>query len=315
MAIHARMTVGRRTFLGSVPALIAALRSASVVEAAPAFVAYHDASGADHQKQFDAADGLLKKGFRIRSLSVYRNANATLYAAVWTNEPGPAWQAFHGLSSAAYQQHFNTWTAKGYRPIIITATGGGVLGGNQTNNSVFAGVFEQGAVPFVAKHDADGQAFKDTCEWARANQHVLRSATIYGGLQRSYAGVWEKSAAGVTWDHKITVAIDSAEQGVPLTMPGNAALKLAYVTRSPYAEYLSVYRSDHSGLQVERHGMTSAQYQTQFNALTGEGYTPICVQAGGDPRVSGTPRFVALFHKPQITLGKAPARTLGKRRF
>jgi hypothetical protein len=87
--------IGRREFL---------LRTASIITAAVArnaaaapgmlVAAYHDAMGAYHQNQFDASDGLLKKGCRIRSLSVYRTTRQTLYAAVWTNESGPAWQAF-----------------------------------------------------------------------------------------------------------------------------------------------------------------------------------------------------------------------------
>ena len=300
--------IGRREFVYTVPALVAALSEVTSAQGNPAFVAYHDASGADHQKQFDAQDGLLKKGFRVRSLSVYRNANAVLYAAVWTNDQGPAWRAFHGLSSSSYQQYFNTWSSKGFRPTIVTATGGGVVGGNQVNESVFAGMFEQNATPYVAKHDIDSQTFKETCDWAKKNQHVLRCASIYGGMKRLHAGIWEHAGPNVTWDYKISIAIDSAEQGVPLTMPDNAALKLAFITRSPYAEYLAVYRSDQSGMRAERHGMTSAQYQTQFNALTGQGYMPICVQAGGDPRVGDTPRFAALFHKPAPVLSKLPAR-------
>ncbi len=300
-------TIGRRVFLGAVPALLLALRDTVEAQGAPAFVAYHDATHADHQKQFDAPDGLLKRGFRVRSLSVYRNASTTLYAAVWTNEPGPSWQAFHGLSPNAYQQFFNTWTARGYRPVIVTATGGGEIGNNLVNDVVMAGVFEQDATPFSARHNISGQVFRDTCDWARQNQHVLRCASIYGGRDRLYAAVWERTATPVAWDYRVSTGIDGPEPRLPLTFPNNAALKLAFVTRSPFGENLGVYRAGGTGLQEVRNGLTSAQYQAEFNALTGQGFTPQCVQAGGDPRVGNTPRFNALFDKP------APARSVGRR--
>ena len=124
---------------------------------------------------------------------------------------------------------------------------------------------------------------------------MLRWASIYGGKDRLYAGVWEKVADNVQWDYQISTAIDGPEKGVPTTMPSNPALRLAFVTRSPYAEYLAVYRSDQTTLLKERHGMTSSQYQTQHDLLNGQGYYPACVQVGGDPRVSAVPRFVALF--------------------
>jgi len=258
--------------------------------------AYHDATPAYHQQQFDSSDGLLKKGYRIRSLSVYRTSSATLYAAVWTTESGPPWQAFHGLSGDAYQQYFNQWHAKGYRPVIVTATGGGVVGLNDTNVPVFAGVFEKDVTPFMARHNIDGGTFDGLCQWAKQNKHVLRCACIYGGKNRLYTGIWEKVPSNVTWDYKETIAIDGPELGVPLTMPGQPSLRLAFVTRSPFAEYLAVYRNDQTGDWTERYGMTSSEYQQQHDALKTTGYFPMSVQAGGDPRV-GPPRFVAMFKK------------------
>lgn len=299
----ASLTITRRRLLGTLPALCAGLVALPRLAFAqgPGVRAYHDASAADHQKQFDAPDGLLKKGYRIRSLSVYRNAGATLYAAVWIDVKGPAWRAFHGLSPSDYQAYFNDATSKGFRPTIITATGGGTVGGNQTNTSTFAGVFEQDATPFVAKHGIDGPTFRDTCDWARQHQHVLECATIYGGMNRLHAGVWER-APNVKWDYKITAAIDGPDLAIPLTMPGNDALRLAYVTRSPFGEYLTVYRSDVPvGQSIVKGGMTSSQYQTQFTAITAKGLMPVCVQAGGDPRV-GPPVFAALFRKHTIKL-------------
>jgi hypothetical protein len=289
--------MGRRHFLagslGMAPLLAAAARAAAA--AGYAVAAYHDASSAHHQKQFDDADGLLKKGYRVRSLSVYRRGNAVLYAAVWTTQSGPAWQAVHGLSSSQYQGYFDTWHAKGYRPIIVTATGGGVVGGNQTNNAVFAGVFEHDSTGFEARHGIDFTTFKERCTWAKAHGYVLRWGTIYGGQKRAYAGIWEK-AAGVTWDWKVITAIDSSEAGLPIAMSGNPSLRLSFATRSHYAEYLLVYRSDQTGNRVQRHGTTGAEFQTQHDALHARATCRRwCRRAA--TRASATRPFVAIFEK------------------
>jgi hypothetical protein len=63
------------------------------------------------------------------------NAWISSYAAVWVQRAGAAWQAFHGKSASDYQAFFDTWTAKGYYPVIITATGDG-------SNAIFAGPLE-----------------------------------------------------------------------------------------------------------------------------------------------------------------------------
>jgi Bacterial tandem repeat domain 1 len=96
------------------------------------FDAYHGVSAADHQARFN---DLLSKGYRIISLSVYGDPANASYAAVWVQRAGAAWQAFHGKSASDYQAFFDTWTAKGYYPVIITATGDG-------SNAIFAGSLE-----------------------------------------------------------------------------------------------------------------------------------------------------------------------------
>jgi hypothetical protein len=90
------------------------------------------------------------------SLSVYNDSDSPRYAAVWVEKGGPAWAAFHDKNSNEYQQSFNTWTEKGYRPTMVTATGKG-------SNAVFAGVFEKDSTPFTAKHDISQDEFIKQC--------------------------------------------------------------------------------------------------------------------------------------------------------
>jgi hypothetical protein len=258
---------------------------------------YHQATPDYHQQQFDSPDGLANKGYRIISLGVYRQGNNVRYAAVWSDKGGPSWKAFHGRSPDEYQTIYNNWTSEGYRPVIVTATGGGTVGLDQTNSSIFAGVFEKDPNQYVAKHGIDFKTFKDTCEWAKKNSHILRWAAIYGGKNRFYAGIWDKVGSNVQWDYKITIAIDGPELGVPVQSPDNPSLYLSFVTRSPFAEYLAVYRSDQFHNIKERHAMTSNDFQIQHDQLKAQGYYPFCVQAGGDPRVSDIPKFVGVFQK------------------
>jgi hypothetical protein len=107
------------------------------------FQAYHGVSAAEHQTKFN---NLVAQGYQMISLSVYGDPGNALYAAVWVQRSGPGWQAVHGVDSNGYQSFFNTWTAKGYVPVLVSATG-------TSSNAVFAAVFEQGiSGPWLAKH-------------------------------------------------------------------------------------------------------------------------------------------------------------------
>jgi Bacterial tandem repeat domain 1 len=59
---------------------------------------------------------------------------------------GPAWVAVHGINANDYQAFFNKWTAQGFAPVLVSATG-------PLSNAIFAAVFEQGvAAPWQAHH-------------------------------------------------------------------------------------------------------------------------------------------------------------------
>src|SRR5262249_61133364 len=97
------------------------------------FQAYHGVTAGQHQANFNK---LSAQGYRMISLSVYGDPGDARYAAVWVQRQGAAWSAVHGVDSNGYQSFFNTWTAKGYVPVIISATG-------SPTNAIFAAVFDQ----------------------------------------------------------------------------------------------------------------------------------------------------------------------------
>lgn len=265
----------------------------------PKFIAYHGKTSSEHQQQFNS---LSSQGFRIISLSVYGDPSDPRYAAVWVERTGSAWVGVHGVDATGYQNFFNTWTAKGFAPIIVSVTGLG-------SNAIFAAVFEKGAnaAGWFAKHgliygdDANPNTFEHYCKFAQDNGYYLISAAIYGGDQanRLYAGIWARYANNnpIQWHyHPADTANDyqtwfNAETQLPF--------RLSYIALSSAADhsYLSIFRDDSVGDWVARHGMTANDYQTAFNQLTANGYYPICVQGGG---AGADTRYAALFAKQDI---------------
>ena len=100
----------------------------------PAFHAYHGVKGDEHQAHLDEWS---VQGYRMISLSLYGDPDSPLYAAVWVQRFGPAWEAVHGVDGAGYEAFLDLWIGKGYVPILISATG-------SFGHTVFAGVLERG---------------------------------------------------------------------------------------------------------------------------------------------------------------------------
>jgi len=268
------------------------------------FQAYHGVTASQHQAHFNQ---LAAQGYRMISLSVYGDPGDALYAAVWVQRAGPAWVAVHGVDSNGYQSFFNTWTAKGYVPVLISATG-------TINNAIFAAVFEQGVVgPWLARHGmpsgpaSNAGTFQNENAVAAAGKMILRSVAIYGSLNdRRYAAVWHPNPAYVKWHvhpsesgASYQIVFDTETQ-----LPGYqlAGYRPAYVAVSGDGMYCSVFKDDVVGPWVARHGITDADYQALFNDQVAKGSYPICVQGGGS---AGASIYAAIFAKQDVPLSPA----------
>jgi CubicO group peptidase (beta-lactamase class C family) len=267
------------------------------------FQAYHGVTSAQHQTHFNT---LSAQGYRMISLSVYADPGDARYAAVWIQRPGAAWVAVHGVSGAGYQSFFDNWTAKGYVPVLVSATG-------DAGNAIFAAVFEQGiAGAWIARHgmtsgpEANAGTFQSLNKTARDQRLILRSVAIYGSSSdRRYAAVWHANPRFVKWhvhpsDTGATYqVVFNAETQLPGY--GLAGYRPAYVSLADDHTYCSMFKDDVVGAWVARHGMTASDYQTEFDRQNAAGFYPICVQGGGS---GGNTRYAAVFARQDIPLAR-----------
>src|SRR5262249_5409941 len=208
--------------------------------------------------------------------------------------------------SAGYQSFFNNSTAKGYVPVLVSATG-------TSSNAKFAAVFEQGITgPWRARHgmpsgpEANAGTFQNLNKAAKNEKMILRSVAIYGtASDRRYAAVWHTNPRFVKWHihPSDTGASYQVVFNAETQLPGYelAAYRAAYVALSGDHFYCSVFKDDVVGAWVARHGMTSADYQAEFDKQNAAGFYPICVQGGGS---GSNTRYAALFAKQDIPLSR-----------
>jgi CubicO group peptidase (beta-lactamase class C family) len=276
----------------------AAAGTPNIVAPAVDFVAYHNRSSADHKAQMDKYTAL---GYRFISLSVYNTAQDPLYAAVMVKRPVVvAQQEFHGLSSAAMQKTFDEEAARGFGPVIITATG-------SAENPLFAAVFEPAkSIPLTRTALRGGDAsdpttFQGHNQKAKADGTILTWAGVYGdAADPRYIGIWRRNTDGIFWN--ADGADDSAAdyQG-RATAEASGWARPSFVTRSFAGRYLSIFVDNAIGAWVARHELTAEQYQAEFDAHYKQGYFPLLVQGGG---AGSNIRFAALFVKQEKPMAR-----------
>jgi CubicO group peptidase (beta-lactamase class C family) len=150
----------------------------------PVWQARHGMTASEYQQ---ASNQLVPWGYRPTWVSGYSSGGIALYAAIWEQSSGPAWQARHGLTSAQYQQTFNQFVAQGYRPRHVS---GYVIG----NADFYATIWDKSSGPaWEAHHGMTPDQFQQTFNelvWGKGYRLVEVSGSQLGS-QTLYAAIWE----------------------------------------------------------------------------------------------------------------------------
>ncbi|MEU4120194.1 hypothetical protein AB0F71_37555 [Kitasatospora sp. NPDC028055] len=152
----------------------------------PPFAAFHRLTADQYQQTFNDQ---VAQGFRPIDVSGYAVNGGDLYAAIFEQQSGPPFAAFHRLSADQYQQTFNDQVAQGFRPVHVS--GYAVNGGD-----LYAAIFEQrNGPPFAAFHrlsaDQYQQTFKD--QVAQGFRPIDVSGYTFDGGDH-YAAIFEQQS-------------------------------------------------------------------------------------------------------------------------
>jgi hypothetical protein len=159
----------------------------------PAWEAHHGLTAAQYQTTFNQ---LLAKGYRLELVSGYGVGSQALYAGIWEQSPGPAWEAHHGIDATTYQNTFNQLQAKGYR---LRWVSGYVVNGTD----FYAAIWDKSSGgAWQARHRMSaGDYINEAASFAKQGyRQVCVSGYSFGGSDR-YAALWEQPAGAVSVSH------------------------------------------------------------------------------------------------------------------
>lgn len=253
--------------------------------------ARHLLTSAQYQSKFNE---LVGKGYRLNYVTGYTVNNSPRFAAVWEQRPSAAWAARHGMTSSEYQQAFNLYTSQGYRPVLVN-------GYTVSNSDRYVAIWDKspGTGPWVARHGLTSSQYQTAFDTYTAQGFRLRHVSGYAaGGQALYAAIWEKPApseANVAWvaRHGMTSAQYQAEvnkyvaQGYRITVVSGFGLNgIDY--------YAALFEKKGGYPWMARHGLNSAQYQSEFDRVTPLGYKPTVVDGY---TVGTSDRYAAIWEK------------------
>lgn len=156
----------------------------------PPWESRHGLTSDEHNGLFQT---LPAQGFRPVSVSGCDRAGQPRFTSLWQKNPGPAFEARHGMTTDQYQAAIDDCKARGFRPVDLSC----YSDGGQVR---FAAVWEQSPVPaWVARHGMTSADYQAEFTRLLAQGYVLSRVAGYemSGSTR-YAAIWVRGPV-VNW--------------------------------------------------------------------------------------------------------------------
>ena len=232
----------------------------------PAWQARHGMTSSDYQTTFDT---LVSQGYRLRCVSGYESNGQPLYAAIWDQSGGPAWQARHGLTATQYQATFNQLVGEGYRLQFVSGYG---VGGQD----LYAAFWDQSGGPaWQARHAMDAATYQNTFNQLVSQGYRLRwiSGYVVNGVDM-YAAIWDQSSGG-SWQarHRMSEC-DFLTQAAVFASQGYRLVCVSGYSFGGKDYYAALWEQPTGAPWFFSAGMPSSTYQLMFDRFQTKGYRP-----------------------------------------
>ncbi|WP_199338648.1 serine hydrolase [Nostoc sp. FACHB-145] len=205
-----------------------------------------------------------------------------------------AWIARHGLTAEQYQSEFNKYTAQGFRPVQVSGYGVG-------NQDFYAVIFKKtaNAPEWVARHGLTSEQYQS--EFNKYTAQGFRPVQVSGygvGNQDLYAVIFEKTVNAPAWvaRHGLTAEQYQSEFN-KYTAQGFRPVDVSGYTVGNQDLYAVIFeKTANAPAWVARHGMTSEQYQSEFDKYINQGFRLTKVSGYS---LNGQDRYTALWEKSE----------------
>jgi CubicO group peptidase (beta-lactamase class C family) len=252
--------------------------------------ARHGLTSDQYQAEFNA---LTSQGYRLTYISGYTVNGQERFAALFEKNSGPGWVARHGMNAATYQSEFNKYTGQGYRLILVN-------GYTVNNQDRYVAIWEQGAGPaYVARHGMTSAEYQSEFNKYVGQGYRLVHVSGYAvNNSDRYAAIWVQKA-GPPWvaKHGMTSAQYQTEFN-NWTSQGYRLVRVSGYGVGNQDLYAAIWEKAAGPSWVARHGMSSPDYQGEFNNYYYQGYRLEMIDGY---TVGNQDRYAAIWHSVAMT--------------
>jgi hypothetical protein len=219
-------------------------------------IARHGIPASNYQFVFNQ---ITKSGYRLEWIDGFSVNGKIYYNAVFRPNNGKSWASFHKLTSSQYQNKFNKYTSKGYKPTQVESY-------RQGNNTFYAVIFIKNNRPKItAYHGISADKHQQRFDELTKNGFQPKNISVVSiNGQRSYTALYEQTNVG---SFVAKSFLTSAQYQQQFNLNKRSGRQIAYLNayiHNGETRFTAIWNSNTKGLFKARHGLSSAGYQQNW---------------------------------------------------
>ncbi len=199
------------------------------------------------------------------------------------------WIAHHGMTSTEYQATFTKLVGDGYRLVEIDGYG-------ENGQAHYAAIFAKGGGPaWIARHGLSASAFQHEFDTRTKDGYRLVEISGYSvNGETLYAAIFDKSTGPARVARFGMTSLEYQAWFNKLVSEGYRLRNVDGYAVGNEARFAAIFDKGTGPAWIARHGMTSDEYQREFDARVGEGYRLRLVSGYA---VANQARYAAIFEE------------------
>ncbi len=249
-------------------------------------IARHGIPASQYQFVFNH---ITQSGYRLVWIDGFNVKGKIYYNAVFRPANGVKWAAFHGLTSAQYQAKFDQYTGAGFRPTQVESY-------RQGNGIRYAVIFaKQNGPAFKAYHGRSAAQHQQLFDQLKQQGWRPRNISVVSvNGQRSYTALYEQTNIGSFMAKSFMTPSEYQQEFNQNQQAGRQVAYLNAYLHNGQPRFTAIWNAVANGPFKARHGLSSSQYQQQWDANTQQGFQTQLVTGY---QQGNTSRFAAAWRK------------------
>lgn len=208
---------------------------------------------------------LADSGYAPEWIDGYSVAGKTFFNFVWRPEK-TNWRAFFGQSASDYQNRFNQAKADGLAPVHVES----YLSAGKVR---FAVIFKAISGQWLAHHHLTFDAHQAILDQAKADGFSPRNVSVTSkNGSRRYTVLYRKESIGA-WQLKSRLTASAYQDAVDENkIQGRSPIYISAYMHQGEVHFATIFAEKPMGSWRARHGMDSAEYQSEWKDATTNGF-------------------------------------------